>query len=96
VAFAGFAMEGTERNPDFLDEVAAAVRSSASQGAAAKKKGGLFSGFAKGPAQPKILVMCQTGGSLETSDERIAKGESQRALWAWMLGAAGDAHPSRL
>ena len=76
VAFAGFAMEGTERNPDFLEEVAAAVGSTASSQGAAAKKGGLFGRFAnKGPAQPKILVMCQTGGSLETSDERIAKGE---------------------
>ncbi|KAK3236765.1 hypothetical protein CYMTET_53111 [Cymbomonas tetramitiformis] len=58
-AFTAFAMEGTERNPEFVSAVDALVG----------KGGGIFK------RKPRVYVMCGIGGSLETSEERIAQGK---------------------
>eukprot|EP00241_Pyramimonas_parkeae_P006603 CAMPEP_0114237946 /NCGR_PEP_ID=MMETSP0058-20121206/7665_1 /TAXON_ID=36894 /ORGANISM="Pyramimonas parkeae, CCMP726" /LENGTH=319 /DNA_ID=CAMNT_0001350029 /DNA_START=44 /DNA_END=1003 /DNA_ORIENTATION=+ len=77
-AFAGFAMEGTERNPEFLEQARAALSGSKRNATDAEKTGGMLGNlFGSGIniGQKKILVICQTGGTLEKTSERVAKGK---------------------
>lgn len=68
-------MEGTERNPEFLEQARAAL--SGSRKNATEKTGGMLGnlfGSGMNIGQKKILVICQTGGTLEKTSERVAKG----------------------
>eukprot|EP00242_Pyramimonas_sp_CCMP2087_P012986 CAMPEP_0198208850 /NCGR_PEP_ID=MMETSP1445-20131203/12192_1 /TAXON_ID=36898 /ORGANISM="Pyramimonas sp., Strain CCMP2087" /LENGTH=333 /DNA_ID=CAMNT_0043882411 /DNA_START=65 /DNA_END=1066 /DNA_ORIENTATION=+ len=94
VAFAAFAMKGTERNPDFLDQVKSAVGPVGGATKSSEKEGGRGGLFGMLKVKPlsregKVLVMCQIGGSLETGEERIARGKA-----ASVMGDYGNASRS--